>query len=274
MFVNRGGASASTSCLKASPALPRRRASRGPRLGARDSGLRRPLRTRDRLGRAGRGAQAAEGSGREAAITGDLVAPQMSEVEETTIVEDGASRIIFRIGGLIDVREVEELTEKVGGRSYPPPPALALSAPEEPPADARFSPSSPFPPKNNDNDNKVGWPRRNPHKVKLALENSFMVTALYRQTLSEPGGSVECEDLIGCIRVTSDTVFNATLWDVTVDPAYQGEGLGKTLMEMTIRKLCRLDIRTISLFAEPQVLEFYRKLGFRKDPQGIKAMFW
>jgi len=232
MFVNRGGASASTSCLKASPALPRRRASRGPRLGARDSGLRRPLRTRDRLGRAGRGAQAAEGSGREAAITGDLVAPQMSEVEETTIVEDGASRIIFRIGGLIDVREVEELTEK------------------------------------------VGWPRRNPHKVKLALENSFMVTALYRQTLSEPGGSVECEDLIGCIRVTSDTVFNATLWDVTVDPAYQGEGLGKTLMEMTIRKLCRLDIRTISLFAEPQVLEFYRKLGFRKDPQGIKAMFW
>ena len=71
----------------------------------------------------------------------------MSEVEETTIVEDGASRIIFRIGGLIDVREVEELTEKVGGRSSPPPHALALSAPEEPPADARFSPSSPFPKK-------------------------------------------------------------------------------------------------------------------------------
>ena len=272
MFVNRGGASASTSCLKASPALPRRRASRGPRLGARDSGLRRPLRTRDRLGRAGRGTQAAEGSGREAAITGDLVAPQMSEVEETTIVEDGASRIIFRIGGLIDVREVEELTEKVGGRSYPPP----IYLPYPRPRNLLLTRVSPLPPPSpkNDNDNKVGWPRRNPHKVKLALENSFMVTALYRQTLSEPGGSVECEDLIGCIRVTSDTVFNATLWDVTVDPAYQGEGLGKTLMEMTIRKLCRLDIRTISLFAEPQVLEFYRKLGFRKDPQGIKAMFW
>ena len=49
---------------------------------------------------------------------------------------------------------------------------------------------------------------------------------------------------------------------------------GKTLLEMTIRKLCQLDIRTISLFAEPQVLDFYRKLGFRKDPQGIRAMFW
>ena len=120
----------------------------------------------------------------------------------------------------------------------------------------------------------MGWPKRNPHKVKLALENSFMVTALYKQTLGEDVDDVESEKLIGCIRVTSDTVFNATLWDVTVDPEYQGEGLGKTLMEMTIRKLCRLDIRTISLFAEPDVLQFYRKLGFRQDPQGIRAMFW
>jgi len=110
--------------------------------------------------------------------------------------------------------------------------------------------------------------------VKTALENSFMVTTLLLQTMNPEDGSVEGEKLIGIIRVTSDTVFNATLWDVTVDPEYQGEGLGKTLMEMTIRKLLRLDIRTISLFAEPQVIDFYRKLGFWRDPQGIRAMFW
>lgn len=164
----------------------------------------------------------------------DLVAPQLSDVEETVIIEneEDSSRIVFRIGGLVDVFEVEDLTEK------------------------------------------VGWPRREPHKVKLALENSFMVTALYRQSVAAETGEVEAEKLIGVTRVTSDTVFNATLWDVTIDPAYQGEGLGKTLLEMTIRKLCQLDIRTISLFAEPQVLDFYRKLGFRKDPQGIRAMFW
>ncbi len=109
-----------------------------------------------------------------------------------------------------------------------------------------------------------------------------MVTTLLLQTMSDEeeevdggaGPSVESEKLIGIIRVTSDTVFNATLWDVTVDPEYQGEGLGKTLMEMTIRKLLRLGIRTISLFAEPQVIDFYRKLGFWRDPQGIRAMFW
>jgi len=167
----------------------------------------------------------------------DLVAPQISEIEEEVIIEkeeDGktTSRIIFRIGGMIDVFEVEDLTEK------------------------------------------VGWPRRQPQKVKVALENSFMVSSLYKQSLSPDDGSVVEEKLIGIIRVTSDTVFNATLWDVTVDPEYQGEGLGKTIMEMTIRKLLRLDIKTISLFAEPQVLDFYRKLGFWKDPQGIRAMFW
>ena len=101
-----------------------------------------------------------------------------------------------------------------------------------------------------------------------------MVTALYHQSMNVEDNSVKDEKLIGLIRVTSDAVFNATLWDVTVDPEYQGEGLGKTIMELTIRKLLHLDIRTISLFAEPQVLDFYRKLGFWKDPQGIKAMFW
>ena len=132
----------------------------------------------------------------------DLVAPQISEIEEEVIIEkeeDGktTSRIIFRIGGMIDVFEVEDLTEK------------------------------------------VGWPRRQPQKVKVALENSFMVSSLYKQSLSPDDGSVVEEKLIGIIRVTSDTVFNATLWDVTVDPEYQGEGLGKTIMEMTIRKLLR-----------------------------------
>jgi len=52
------------------------------------------------------------------AAQSDLVAPQMSDIEEEVIIEkeeDGKvnSRIIFRIGGLVDVFEVEDLTEKV-----------------------------------------------------------------------------------------------------------------------------------------------------------------
>ncbi|XP_061954218.1 probable acetyltransferase TAP2 isoform X2 [Populus nigra] len=80
--------------------------------------------------------------------------------------------------------------------------------------------------------------------------------------------------LIGMARATSDHAFNATIWDVLVDPSYQGQGLGKTLVEKIIRALLQRDIGNITLFADSQVVEFYQNLGFEPDPEGIKGMFW
>lgn len=48
--------------------------------------------------------------------------------------------------------------------------------------------------------------------------------------VAPPDGN-ETERLIGIARVTSDHVLNATIWDVVVDPAYQGQGLGKAIVE-------------------------------------------
>ncbi|CAN1860813.1 Probable acetyltransferase TAP2 [Linum perenne] len=84
----------------------------------------------------------------------------------------------------------------------------------------------------------------------------------------------EQKRLIGMARATSDHVFNATIWDVIVDPSYQGQGLGKALIEKLIRALLQRDIGNITLFADSQVVEFYRNLGFEADPEGIKGMFW
>lgn len=39
----------------------------------------------------------------------------------------------------------------------------------------------------------------------------------------------------GLARATSDHAFNATIWDVLVDPEYQGQGLGKALVEQMVR---------------------------------------
>lgn len=80
--------------------------------------------------------------------------------------------------------------------------------------------------------------------------------------------------LIGMARATSDHAFNATIWDVLVDPGYQGQGLGKALVEKLIRALLQRDIGNITLFADSKVVEFYRNLGFEADPEGIKGMFW
>ena len=113
----------------------------------------------------------------------------------------------------------------------------------------------------------VGWARRPLRKVKKALEFSFLVVSMW-----EIRGAKR--RLIGFARATSDHAFNATIWDVVVHPDFQNQGLGKALMRFMIRKLRSEDISNITLFADPQVIDFYRRLGFMLDPEGIKGMFW
>lgn len=113
----------------------------------------------------------------------------------------------------------------------------------------------------------VGWARRPLRKVKKAIEHSFIVVTLWEQRGIQ-------QRLIGFSRATSDHAFNATIWDVVVHPDYQGKGFGKALMKQIIKQLRNQDISNITLFADPQVVEFYRGLGFMSDPEGIKGMFW
>lgn len=143
----------------------------------------------------------------------------------------------------------------------------------------------------------VGWPRRPVSKVQAALENSFCVASLHLE-IAETGGSgglglgggggggmpgVSYADastpegtsrrLVGLARATSDHAFNATIWDVVVDTEFQGQGLGKALVEQMVRTLLARDIGNITLFADNKVVPFYRSLGFVSDPEGIKGMF-
>lgn len=113
----------------------------------------------------------------------------------------------------------------------------------------------------------VGWVRRPLKKVKIALENSFLIVSIFYYTNSK-------KHLIGFARATSDNSFNATIWDVVIHPEFQGKGLGKVLINQIIKQLRLYDISTITLFADPQVIKFYRHLGFIIDPDGVKGMFW
>jgi ribosomal protein S18 acetylase RimI-like enzyme len=111
----------------------------------------------------------------------------------------------------------------------------------------------------------VGWSRRPLRKVKKAIQHSFLVVSMWEQR-----GATR--RLVGFARATSDHAFNATIWDVVVHPDCQGKGLGKALMRQMIKKLRSEDISNITLFADPQVVNFYRGLGFMSDPEGIKGM--
>jgi ribosomal protein S18 acetylase RimI-like enzyme len=113
----------------------------------------------------------------------------------------------------------------------------------------------------------VGWSRRPVRKVKKAIECSFCVLAVYEEFIDR-------RRLVGFARATSDHAFNATIWDVVVHPDCQGRGLGKALMDRMISELRTAGISNITLFADPHVVDFYRRLGFMSDPEGIKGMFW
>ena len=114
---------------------------------------------------------------------------------------------------------------------------------------------------------RVGWARRPLRKVKKAIAHSFLVVSMWEVKNKN-------RRLIGFARATSDHAFNATIWDVVVDPNFQGRGLGKAMMKYTITQLRSEDISNITLFADPQVINFYQRLGFILDPEGIKGMFW
>ncbi len=113
----------------------------------------------------------------------------------------------------------------------------------------------------------VGWSRRPLRKVKKAIECSFCVVAMYEEF-------GERRRLVGFARATSDHAFNATIWDVVVHPDLQGRGMGRGLMDRIVNELRTADISNITLFADPHVIDFYRRLGFICDPEGIKGMFW
>lgn len=59
-----------------------------------------------------------------------------------------------------------------------------------------------------------------------------------------------------------------------LQPSSCVQGLGKALVEQMVRHLLRQGIANITLFADAGVVDFYKKMGFEADPEGIKGMFW
>ena len=113
----------------------------------------------------------------------------------------------------------------------------------------------------------VGWSRRPIRRVKRALEFSILVVGLWRHDEKFPR-------LVGFARCTGDGVIEATIWDVAVNPVYQGLGLGKELMKYILRELKTMGIFKVTLFADAEVVQFYKKQGWILEPRGSKCAFW
>ena len=102
---------------------------------------------------------------------------------------------------------------------------------------------------------KVGMATRPRQMLRKAFKNSFAVIFV-----------LEGERLIGMGRAISDGVYQAALYNIAVDPEYQGKGLGRTITN----KLCdKLSGCNIILYTVPGTEVFYEKMHFRKMLTGM-----
>ncbi len=113
----------------------------------------------------------------------------------------------------------------------------------------------------------VGWSQRPMRKVRSALDHSLLKVGLWKHDQRFPR-------LIGFARCTGDGVLEATVWDVAVNPIYQGLGLGKQLMDYVNKSLKDIGITRITLFADPGVVAFYLSQGWVLEPKGHRCAFW
>lgn len=97
---------------------------------------------------------------------------------------------------------------------------------------------------------------RDPAKLKIATENSFVVCSAYAS-----------EKIVGFGRAISDGEYQSAIYDVVVLPEYQGRGVGKLIIESLLEHLP--EHATTLIYAVPGKLVFYEKHGFRLLKTGM-----
>ncbi|NJP40375.1 GNAT family N-acetyltransferase [Oscillospiraceae bacterium HV4-5-C5C] len=100
-----------------------------------------------------------------------------------------------------------------------------------------------------------GLSHNNAQLQQQAFENSYAVAFVY-------DGPV----LVGCARALSDGVCQAAIYNVAVNEAYHGRQLGRRLIEALLEQVPNC---TVILYTHPQTIEFYERLGFRRQKTGF-----
>lgn len=106
---------------------------------------------------------------------------------------------------------------------------------------------------------KVGWMQFPLEEAKNCVENAYMVLCVR-----------DGDQAVGVARLLWDGGYVAFLSDVAVDPAYQGQGIGRKLVEAVIHRI-RNDMKPgykvkLTLNSSKGKEPFYEKFGFKVRP--------
>lgn len=105
---------------------------------------------------------------------------------------------------------------------------------------------------------KVGMSSTTPERHKISFEASYSVIFVF-----------DNEELIAFGRMISDGVRQSALYDIAVNPDYQGKKIGK---EIVSRLISTTPDCNFILYASPGKEGFYKSLDFKKMKTGM-ALF-
>ncbi len=80
-------------------------------------------------------------------------------------------------------------------------------------------------------------------------------------------GAWDGERLVGFARAISDGEHRAYVEDVVIDPEYRGRGIGEQVVAALVEAIG--DVHIVSLFCEPERVEFYGRNGFRESETAV-----
>ena len=103
----------------------------------------------------------------------------------------------------------------------------------------------------------VEWDSANyPDKLYEAILNSHSVVTAW-----------DGNKLVGLANALSDGVMTAYFHYVVTDPTYQGQGIGKAMMNRMLFQY--QDYYTKVLISYPKAISFYKRLGFEADDESL-----
>jgi GNAT superfamily N-acetyltransferase len=82
----------------------------------------------------------------------------------------------------------------------------------------------------------------------------------------------EGDRLIGIVRVMTDFVYRAMVFDVIVNPTHRKMGLGTKLMDALVNHPKLQAVEKSYLNCLPKMIPFYERWGFTDDMGEIKFM--
>jgi len=98
---------------------------------------------------------------------------------------------------------------------------------------------------------------RTPEHIQIMLKNTDYVFS-----------ALDGTRLIGFARVLTDRVYRATIWDVVVDPDFQGQGVGEALMNAILKHPVLSNVQKFWLNTRDKQ-PFYERFGFVRSDQGM-----